>query len=302
VNAGLKKIKHIGDKQQGAFYVLVVPFALLFFVFTVVPVIASIVLSFFSYDIVNLPKWAGIGNYIRIFFADDVFGKVLSNTLVYAFVIGPVGYIACFLLAWMVNEFSPTGRTALSFLFYAPALMGNAFFIWQVLFSGDSYGYINNTLLSWGMITEPVQWLRKPEYAMPIVVVVSVWASMGVTFLSNIAGLQNVNTELYEAGAVDGIRNRWYELWYITIPSMKSIMMFGVVMQIQAAFSVSLVPATLAGYPSVNRSTDTILQYLGDMGTVRYEMGYAAALSVLLFGLMILFRYLMNKIIHLTGR
>ncbi len=205
-------------------------------------------------------------------------------------------------MAWMVNEFRPWIRTLLSFLFYAPALMGNAYLIWQVLFSGDSYGYVNSLLLSLGLITEPVQWLKTANLALPIVIVVQLWTSMGVTFLSNIAGLQNVNPEMYEAGAIDGIRNRWYELWYITIPSMKSILLFGVVMQVQAAFSVSVVPLYLARYPSVNNGTDSLLLYLMDVGTLRYEMGYASALSVVLFLLMALFRFLMNAVINMTER
>lgn len=289
-------------KGQMSYYMLLAPFIILFFLFTVLPVLSSVVLSFFSFDMVSLPKWNGIGNYIRMFFQDDIFSKVLSNTIVYAMITGPMGFIVAFLLAWMVNEFRPLTRTLLSFLFFAPALMGNASFIWQVLFSGDSYGYVNNFLTSLGVITEPVQWFRDPKYAMTIVIVVQLWTSLGITFLSNIAGLQNADPELYEAGAIDGIKNRWYELWFITLPSMKSILMFGCVMQIQAAFSVGIIPMTLAGFPSVNHQTDSILLYLMDVGTTRYEMGYAAALSVLLFALMAVMRLGFGKIINAAGR
>lgn len=289
-------------KGQMSYYMLLAPFIILFFLFTVLPVLSSVVLSFFSFDMVSLPKWNGIGNYIRMFFQDDIFSKVLSNTIVYAMITGPMGFIVAFLLAWMVNEFRPLARTLLSFLFFAPALMGNAHFIWQVIFSGDSYGYVNNFLTSLGIITEPVQWFKDPRYAMTIIIVVQLWTSLGITFLSNIAGLQNVDPELYEAGAIDGIKNRWYELWFITLPSMKSILMFGCVMQIQAAFSVGIIPMTLAGFPSVNHQTDSILLYLMDVGTTRYEMGYAAALSVLLFALMAVMRLGFGKIINAAGR
>ena len=292
------------DKFKGdlVYYLMIAPFFILFVAFTVLPVLSSVVLSFFDFDAVSMPRFAGLDNYLRLFVQDDVFPKALSNTLVLAIITGPIGFLLAFMLAWMVNEFGPTVRTILSFMFYAPALAGNVYFIWQVLFSGDAYGYVNSTLLSLGLIVEPIQWLKNPSYALPIICVVQLWMSMGVTFLSNISGLQNVNPELYEAGAIDGIKNRWHELWYITIPSMKSILMFGVVMQIQSAFSVSAVPIALCGYPSVNYSTDTLVSLITDVGTSRYEMGYAAALSVVLFILMSLTKQLLGKLVNMAGR
>ena len=283
-------------------YLMLSPFFILFFAFTVLPVISSVVLSFFDFDAVSTPRWGFLDNYLRLFVQDDVFPKALSNTLVLAIVTGPLGFFVAFMLAWMVNEFGPSVRTLLSFMFYAPALAGNVYFIWQILFSGDAYGYINSTLLSWGLIVEPIQWLKNPSYALPIICIVQLWMSMGVTFLSNISGLQNVNPELYEAGAIDGVKNRWHELWYITIPSMKSIMMFGVVMQIQSAFSISVVPIALCGYPSINNSADTIVSLITDVGTSRYEMGYAAAISVVLFVLMFATKSLLGKLVNMAGR
>lgn len=281
---------------------MLAPFFILFFLFTILPVLSSVVLSFFDFDAVSLPRFAGLDNYMRMFLEDDIFPKALSNTLVFAVITGPIGFFLSFMLAWMVNEFGPTVRTVLSFLFYAPALTGNVYFVWQILFSGDAYGYMNSLLISLGLITDPIQWLKNPQYVLTIIVIVQLWLSLGTTFLSNIAGLQNVNPELYEAGAIDGIKNRWHELWYITLPSMKSILMFGMVMQIQSAFSVSAVPMTLAGFPSVNYSAETIVTLLTDVGTARYEMGYAAAISVVLFILMSLTKELLAKFVNLAGR
>ena len=237
-----------------------------------------------------------------MFLEDDIFPKALSNTLVFAVITGPIGFFLAFMLAWLVNEFGPTTRTLLSFLFYAPALTGNVYFVWQILFSGDAYGYINSFLISFGLITDPIQWLKDPKYVLTIIVIVQLWLNLGTTFLANISGIQNVNPELYEAGAIDGIKNRWHELWYITLPSMKSILMFGMVMQIQAAFSVSAVPMTLAGFPSINYSAETIVTLLTDVGTTRYEMGYAAAISVVLFILMAATKEFLAKLINMAGR
>lgn len=289
-------------RQKMVYLFMIAPFLILFFLFTILPVISSVVLSFFDFDAVSFPKFVGLDNYSRMFLEDDIFPKALSNTLVFAVITGPIGFFLAFMLAWMVNEFGPTVRTVLSFLFYAPALTGNVYFVWQILFSGDAYGYINSLLISLGLITDPIQWLKSPQYCLTIIVIVQLWLSLGTTFLSNIAGLQNVNPELYEAGAIDGIKNRWHELWYITLPSMKSILMFGMVMQIQSAFSVSAVPMTLAGFPSVNYSAETIVTLLTDVGTARYEMGYAAAISVVLFILMSLTKEMLGKLINLTGR
>lgn len=281
---------------------MLLPFLILFAVFTVLPVLTSMILSFFEYDVMVGAKWAGIDNYIYMFFEDDVFKTALKNTLIFAVVTGPISFFLAFLLAWFINEFNSVTRSILSFLFYSPALMGNAYFIWQVLFSGDSYGYINSLLISFGFITEPIQWLKTPDYIMPIIILVQLWMGMGISFLSNIAGLQNVDTELYEAGAIDGIKNRWHELWYITLPYMKNILLFSAVMQIASSFSVGQVCMTLAGFPSVNYSAETILTHLMDVGTMRYEMGVACAMSFFLFVLMAITRLLIGKILNAVGR
>lgn len=283
-------------------FLMILPFLAVFFLFMVIPVGASVVLGFFKYDMINLPKFTGISNYYRMFVQDSVFMIALKNTLIFAVITGPVGFMLSFVLAWFINELSPVARTVLSFLFYSPALMGNVYFIWQVLFSGDSYGYANSLLLSMNIISEPIQWFNNADYSMKLVIIVQLWMSMGVSFLANISGLQNVNTEMYEAGAIDGIRNRWQELWYITLPSMSNILLFSAVMQIQSAFSVSGIATTLTGFPSVNYSTHTIVTHLSDVSNARFEMGYASAISVFLFVLMAITRALIGKLISSTGK
>ena len=288
--------------EKLAYICLLAPFLILFIIFTVIPVVSSVGLSFFNYDMVSKPEWAGLSNYLRMFTGDKVFPIVMKNTLVFALITGPVGFVLSFLLAWSINEFNKYVRTFLAFLFYAPALVGNAYYIWQVAFSADSTGYVNNILMSLGFITSPINWFKDANYNMIIIIIVQLWLSMGVSFLSNIAGIQNVSKELYEAGVIDGIRNRWQELWYITLPSMKSILLFGAVMQIQAAFSIGTVVTTLAGYPSVNNSLDTIVTYLTDVGTLRYEFGYAAAISVVLFVMMAFVRVVIGNLLNMTGK
>lgn len=298
----LKAHRDSGFKEQLPMILLLVPFFTFFFVFTVLPIISSMVLSLTSYDMLSAPKFTGIGNYMRMFVEDEVFAIVLKNTVALAIVVGPAGFLLAFLLAWLVNEFSTGMRTLFSFMFYAPSLVGNAYFIWKIAFSGDSYGYINSLLLSTGVITEPIVWLKSPQYLFTIIIIVQLWQSMGVSFLSNISGLQNVNRDLYEAGAIDGIRNRWQELRYITLPSMSHMLLFSAVMQIQSSFSISAVAVELAGYPSVQYSVDTIVTHMSDMATVRYELGYASAIAVVLFAMMAFTRLIIGKAVNTVSR
>ena len=284
-------------REQLPMFVMISPFILFFFVFTIIPIVSSIILSFTSYDMISSPAFVSIDNYKRLITNDTTFSITVKNTFIFAVVSGPLGFLLAFMLAWLVNEFTPRIRALLSFMFYAPSLVGNAYFIWQVAFSGDSYGYINSLLLSFGIITEPVVWLKNATYLMPIIIIVQLWQSMGVSFLANISGLQNVSRDMYEAGAIDGIRNRWQELRYITLPSMSNMLLFSAVMQIQSSFSVSAIAITLAGYPSKSNAVDTIVSLMQDMATVRYELGYASAIAVVLFIMMVTTRLLVGKIL-----
>ncbi len=278
---------------------MLAPFLIFFFVFTIIPIFASIALSFTSYDMISSAKFIGIENYRRMIVEDTTFSITVRNTLIFAIIAGPLGFLLSFVLAWFVNEFTPKVRAFLSFMFYAPSLVGNAYFIWKVAFSGDSYGYINSFLLSLGIITTPIVWLKTEAYLMTIVIIVQLWQSMGVSFLSNISGLQNVSRDMYEAGAIDGIRNRWQELRYITLPAMQPMLLFSAVMQIQSSFSASTLMIELAGYPSKGNSVDTIVSLMTDMATVRYELGYACAMSVVLFVMMVAARLLVGKILKI---
>lgn len=299
----MKKIsisRNVSRNFQAA--LLLVPFLILFFIFTILPIISSVVLSFFSFDMINPIKPIGFDNYLRMFASDEIFRTTVKNTILFAIITGPAGFLLSFILAWFINEFKPFLRTVLSFMFYVPTLVANGYYIWQVAFSSDSYGYVNSFLLSLGITTEPILWFKDARYVFAIVVIVQLWQSMGISFLANIAGLQNINEELYEVGSIDGIRNRWQELWYITLPSMRSMLLFSAVMSIQSSFSVGDICTSLAGYPSVGYSVDMIVQYMSDVGTTRYQMGYASAMAVVLFLLMVLARQVFLKFLNKVGK
>src|SRR5690606_5097420 len=215
------------------------PYMLIFFTFTVIPVVVSMGLSFFYFNMLEMPRFVGWQNYTRLFLDDDIFIIALKNTFIFALITGPASYLACFLFAWIINELSPKIRAVMTLIFYAPSISGNVFFIWLIVFSGDSYGYLNGFLMRLGIILEPIQWLQNEDYVLTIVIIVQLWLSLGTSFLAFIAGLQNIDRTLIEAGSVDGIKNRWQELWYIVLPSMKPQLMFGAVMQITASFAVA---------------------------------------------------------------
>jgi len=282
-------------------YILLAPYMVLFAVFTVLPVVISIVLSFTYFNMLEFPKFIGWQNYTRLFLDDDVFLIAVKNTILFAVITGPISYIACFIFAWIINELSPKVRAVMTLVFYAPSISGNVFFIWLMIFSGDRYGIANGLLLKLGFILEPLQWLKTEAYILPIIILVQLWLSLGTGFLAFIAGLQTVDSTLYEAGAVDGVRNRWQELWYITLPSMRPQLMFGAVIQLTTAFAVADVSIALAGFPSVNYAAETIVTHLIDFGTTRFEMGYASAIATVLFMIMVGSNLIVQKLLRKVG-
>lgn len=290
----MKKIKDFFYKY-GMSYFFLSFWLLLFLFFTVIPIIVAFILSFTDFDMVNTPNFVGIQNYLTVMLDDEIFMKSLGNTFFYAVVTGPAGYILSFVIAWLITENSKGMRSFLTLVFYAPSLAGNVYMIWSYLFSGDSYGLINSVLLRLGIISNPIQWLTDPSYNSIAVIVVVLWTSMGAGFLSFVAGFQQLNKELFEAGAIDGIKNRWQELWHITLPQMVPQLLTGAVLSISGAFSIGYQNAQLTGNPSTDYSTHTVLLHMLDFGYTRFEMGYASTVAVILFAIMILSWLIINR-------
>ena len=274
-------------KKNKVAYVMIAPFMILFFIFTVFPVLLSIVLSFTDFNLLEFPHFLGLNNYIRLFLDDDIFILACQNTLIFACITGPVSYLLSLLIAWFINELGPKLRSVVTLVFYAPSISGSVYLVWQTLFSSDSYGWVNGTLINLGIIDDAILWFKDADYVMPLCIVVALWTSLGTAFLSFIAGLQNVPRHLYEAGAVDGVKNRWQELWYITLPYMKPQLMFGAVLSITQSFGFGAIVDALCGFPSVEYAAHTIVHHLNDYGGQRYEMGYASAIAVILFVVMV---------------
>lgn len=274
--------------QNRIYYLMLLPFMLLFFMFTILPVLSSIVLSFTSFDMFHLPQFSGADNYIRMFLEDDIFIKALKNTLLFAVITGPVGYILSFIVAWLINELPHSVRSFITLIMYAPSLAGNVYYIWTFIFGGDSKGLINTVLIQSGIISDPIKWLTDTKYSFAVVLIVVIWMSLGAGFLSFVAGFQSLDRSYFEASAIDGVKNRFQEMYFITLPQMAPQLLFGAVMSISQAFAVGHQCTALTGFPSTDYSTHTLLLHILDYGKTRFEMGYASAIAVMLFFIMML--------------
>lgn len=289
-------------KQNWDCYLYMAPYGIIFFAFTVLPVLASIFLGFTYYNILEAPTFIGIDNFRDLLATDDVFIIALKNTLIIAVITGPIGYLSSILFAWLINELSHTMRAVMVTILYAPSISGGAYTIWAIIFSGDAYGWINSMLLSLGLVNEPLQFLTDSKYMMTVCCVVVIWMSLGTGFLSNVAGFRTIDRSLYEAGYIEGIRNRWQELWFITLPQMKPMLMFSAVMSITQAFTVGDICTTLFGFPSTDYATHTILNHIQDYGGQRFEMGYACAIATVLFVMMVACNQIIQRLLRKVGQ
>jgi len=283
-------------KRNKACYGMLAPFMIFFILFTAVPVLMSLPMGFTDFDMARPPKFVGLSNFTTLFFSDKIFMRSIRVTIVFALLTGPVSYVLCFLLAWLINEMHPKLKTFFTLIFYAPS-MANVYTVWKLIFSGDMNGYINSFLINLGIINAPIQWLTDGRYVLGVTIVVQLWISLGAGFLALRAGFQNIDRTMYEAGAIEGIRTRWQELIYIVIPSMGPQLMFAAVMQIVSSFTAGTVAQNLVGFPSTDYKAHTIMTHAFDYGWQRFEMGYASAICMILFAAMFLLNKLISKVL-----
>lgn len=265
-------------------YLFLAPFLVLFVTFTLIPIAVAMGLSLTNYNLIQTPEFVGLTNYMNLILEDDVFLKSLSNTLLFAVLTGPLGYIASFIMAWLITLMKK-GKGAFSLAFYAPSLTSGVAMstIWLIIFSGDRNGYLNNFLMNIGLIVEPILWTKDANYLKWVIVIISVWMSMGTGFLVFLAGLQNIDPALYEAAKVDGMKSKIQELRYITLPLMKPQLLFGAVNSVVGAFAIFDVATSVAGMPSPNYAAHTIVAHLYDYAFIRMNMGYASGVAMILF-------------------
>lgn len=283
----MKKITKIAKRERSnrSGYLFLLPYALLFTIFILTPVCLAVILSFTNFNTIEFPEFVGFLNYINLITGDEIFmQRVLPNTVTYALIVGVGGYVLAFLLAWALANLPKVPRTVFALILYSPSMTAGVAMsvLWKIMFTGDQTGYINSWLMDIGVINEPIIWLVNSTYLLPIVIIIGLWSSMGVGFLAILAGILNTDESLYEAAAIDGVKNRFQEMIYVTIPSMKPQMLFAAVMQIVNAFQNGQIASMLAGNPTPNYAAQLIVNHIEDYGFIRYEMGYAAAVSLAL--------------------
>jgi len=287
-------------KRHKAGYFFLAPFMILFIVFTVAPVLTAIYLSFTYFNVLQPPNWIGLTNYRLLFLADDIFLKSLHVTVVFAILTGPVGFMLSFFIAWLINQVKV--RLVYIVAFFAPSLSGIGMaFIMRIFFSNDRYGYLNNWLINLGILDEPFPWLSDVDTMLGVVIAVQLWMSMGPSFLAFLAGLQQIDETVYEAGKVDGVKNRMQELWFITLPLVKPQLVFGAVMAVVNSFSMFDIASAMVGFPSPEYAAHTIMAHLYDYAFLRFEMGYASAVSVIMFIMMYGLSSLFRKMLSTKG-
>ncbi len=289
-------------KQYKAGYFMTIPFMILFFVFTVIPVFASVFVAFTDWNLLQTPNFVGFQNFITLFLNDDLFITALKNTILFAVVVGPASYIMSFAIAWFINELDPKVRAFVTLVFYAPSLTGSAYTIFSYIFSSDAYGLVNGWLMNFGLIDAPIRWFQTEQYIFPLCIIISLWMSLNTGFLASIAGLQGVDRAQYEAAAVDGITNRWQELWYVTLPNMKETLMFSAVLSITGAFGFGGVVTSMAGDPPTGYVGYTLTHHLGEYSGARMEFGYASAISFVLFLIQIGANMAINRALSKVGK
>ena len=296
----LRRTGHYLYKKRAG-YLFLLPFLILFTLFTILPVLAAIVNSFQYYNVLQPATWRGFTNYEMLFTNDDIFIIALKNTFLFSVIVGPIGYMLSFVFAWVINNYKR--KRFMSLVFYVPSIASAVAMssVWLYFFSNDKYGLFNQILLNLKVIQKPILFLSDPNYVLWVIIVISLWMSMGNGFLVFLAGFQNISPEWYEAGAIDGISNRFQQLWYITLPSMKPQLLFGAITSISSSFGVFDVSVTVAGLPSPKYAAHTLVTHMYDAAFNKFEMGYACAVAVVLFIITFSFSQICMKVFSTQG-
>ena len=275
------------------------PYMVVFFVWTILPGIVSYFIAFMQFNTIEFPVWVGLQNYQRLFLSEEYFTLCLSNSLVLGTLSGVINYLFAFGFAWILNEVPPKPRTILTLLFYLPSMTGGFTVILDMLLSSDRYGWLNGWLMQAGLIQDPIQWSKETEYMLPLAIIIMLWSALGTQFLVFLSSLQGVDKSLYEAGAVDGIYNRWQELYYITLPSIKGQLQLNAILTVTASVSISA--PGFFGTPTQDYKLFTLAMLSADYSG-RLEMGYVTAISTIMLILSITINKIVNYLIGKIGK
>jgi len=285
-----KNTNKIGTASDALYAtVMLLPYGIVFCLLIFIPAMLSAVLSFTYFNMIAFPTWRGLQNFVNILTADTVFFQhVLPNTLQFAIMTGPGGFVLSFFLAWLLAQIQAVPRNIIALCLFSPSLGAGLGVIFGPLFSGNQFGLLNAQLLRFNIINQPIQWWNEQQYIMPLGILLTLWGGLGLGFLAMLAGILNVDEQVYEAAYIDGIRNRFQEIIYVTIPLTTPMMLFAAVMAIAGSFNGGLIMVNNAGNPPPGYAGSVIMSHIQDFQG-RMEHGYAAALAIVLFGIVWMF-------------
>jgi len=295
----MRKKKKFSKRTKWA-YIFVAPAMLVLTIFVFVPVIASFFLSFTEYDGIYSPKIVGLKNYINILFNDPLFWKAVKNTLVYVIVTVPLGIGVSLLVSLALYQkikFSSLFRTG----FFLPTVTSIAAVsvVWRWIYAGDKYGFLNFVLTKLGITSMLQDWLMQPSTTLPAIIVMSIWGGVGYNSIILLSGLQSIPDSIFEAAKIDGV-SALEKFWYITLPMLKPVMLFLVIMSTINSFQVFeqvyIMASSTEYFGGVLYSALTIVPYLYERAFKRFMLGYASALAYLLFIIIFIFTLIYMKI------
>jgi len=261
-------------------YYFLLPSILGFAIFTAIPLVASLVISFYEWNTLSVPRFIGIGNFAKIFTEDQIFWIALKNTFWYAVGVVPFSIALGLAAALLLNQ--PIMGIALwRTIYFLPVMTSTVAIslVWKWLYNPD-VGLINVFLRGIG-IQEPPTWLTSTTWALPSIMIVAIWKTIGYNMVIFLAGLQNVPKELYEAAEIDG-SSKWNMFWKITLPLLRPTTFFITVISIIHSFQVFGYAFIMTeGGPGA--STNTLVLYIYQQGFKYFNMGYASAVAWVLF-------------------
>ncbi len=286
---GFRKFSDVGIST----YLMLSPFALLFLVFSVYPVLASLRLSFMRYNAICNPDQnpcgsVGFGNYTTLILHDDRFHKALANTALY--VVGAVilGMIASLSLALALQEDSRVNRV-LRVIFFLPSVTSGiaVVLVWGWVFRGDGVGLLNALLNLFSV--GPIEWLATTWLAIPILIFMSIWGGAGFGMILFLAGLNSIPAMYYEAAVIDGAGPK-ERFRYITLPLLRPVMVYVAITGTIGAFQIFegvylLFPTSVGSIGGLQDMALMIVPYLYDAGFNKFRLGYASAIAWILFAI-----------------
>ncbi|WP_077532532.1 carbohydrate ABC transporter permease [Massiliimalia massiliensis] len=281
----MKKMMQRDSTWAGIF---LLPNLICFLLFVLIPIVSAFVLSFMQWDMLSTPKFIGFDNYIRLFTQDEIFIQVLVNTLIFTACSVPMVIIASLLIAMALNQ-QILGKKFYRVLIFLPVISSNVVVsvMWKWLLVPD-YGFVNY-FLSWFGIAGP-NWLTDANWSMFSIIFVFVWKNIGYYMLIFLAGLQGIPNSYYEAVEMDG-GNAWHKFRNITIPLLSPTTFFVTVMVVIGSFQVfDIVMLMTEGGPG--RSTSVMVHYLYQQAFRYFDMGYATAISYILFIIVLILTFL----------